>query len=72
MPLDPSKFDPTKYPRNRSSAQEGVQVAMEWCAIVFVGMLAVLFLAWALKLHLPDNLHTGIGSGANPPFGDAH
>ena len=51
MPLDPSKFDPTKLPRNRSSAQEGVQVAMEWCAILFVGMLAVGYTVgtwWAL------------------------
>ena len=45
MPLDPNKL----Y-RKRSSARETVLFALEWSAITFAGMLAVLFLAWALAL----------------------
>lgn len=49
MPLDPDKLA-QKTPKLRAE----VLLAAEWAAIVFAGMLAVLFLAWALALQLPE------------------
>ena len=49
MPLDPNKF----Y-QKRSSTRRTVLLAAEWSAIIFTGMLAVLFLSWALALQLLD------------------
>lgn len=60
MPLDPNNFH-----RKRSSAQQEVLAAVEWSAIIFAGMLAVLFLVWALTLRLPDSLPTGIENSSN-------
>ena len=48
MPLDPNKFC-----QKRSGARKAVLFAVEWSAIIFTGMLAVLFLSWALALQLP-------------------
>jgi hypothetical protein len=39
--------------------------AAHWTAIVFAGMLAVLFLAWALEVTAPQN-----GRAANDGTGD--
>ena len=64
MPLDPNKFH--RSSEKRPSAQQGVLAAAEWSAIVFAGMLAVLFLAWALTLRLPDILSADIETGSNP------
>lgn len=49
MPLDPDKLS-QKTPKLRAE----VLLAAEWSAIVFAGMLAVLFLAWALTLQFPE------------------
>lgn len=46
MPLDPNKLY-QKNPRLRPA----ILVAVEWSAIIFAGMMAVLFLGWALALH---------------------
>jgi hypothetical protein len=46
MPLDPNKLY-GKKPRLRSE----VLLALEWSAIIFAGMLAVLFLSRALALQ---------------------
>jgi hypothetical protein len=54
MPLDPTKLDPTKIRRKGSEARQAVLLAVEWSAIIFSGMLAVLFLSWALELRLPQ------------------
>ena len=54
MPLDPTKLDPTKIRRKESAARQEVLLAVEWSAIIFFGMLAVLFLSWALELRLPQ------------------
>ena len=67
MPLDPNKFH--QKSEKRPSAQQGVLVAVEWSAIIFAGMLAVLFLAWALTLRLPDILSADIETSANPAQG---
>jgi len=64
MPLDPNKFHHNS--EKRSSAPPGVLAAVEWSAIIFAGMLAVLFLAWALTLRLPDILSADIETGSNP------
>ena len=53
MPLDPTKFDPTKVRRKGSATRQAAVLAVEWSAIIFSGMLAVLFLSWALELRLP-------------------
>jgi hypothetical protein len=47
MPLDP-----TKIRRKGSATRQAVLLAVEWSAIIFSGMLAVLFLSWALELRL--------------------
>jgi hypothetical protein len=44
MPLDPNKFH-----RQRSSDRHAILFALEWSAIIFTGMLALLFLGWALS-----------------------
>ena len=49
MPLDP-----TKIRRKGSATRQAVLLAVEWSAIIFSGMLAVLFLSWALELRLPQ------------------
>lgn len=46
MPLDPNKF----Y-RKQSSTRRTALLAVEWSAIIFAGMLAVLFLSWAIALQ---------------------
>ena len=50
MPLDPNKF----YHKRRTSRPE-ILLAVEWSAIIFAGMLAMLFFAWALALQLPES-----------------
>jgi len=67
MPLDPNKFH--QKSEKRPSAQQGVLAAVEWSAIIFAGMLAVLFLVWALALRLPDGLPAGIETSSNPAQG---
>jgi hypothetical protein len=52
MPLDPNKLS-----HKRPRLQPDVLLAAEWSAIVFAGMLAVLFLVWAFALQFPE---TGI------------
>ena len=47
MPLDLDRF----FMKKKSAARRAVLFAVEWSAIIFTGMLAVLFLAWALALH---------------------
>jgi hypothetical protein len=47
MPLDPNRF----LVKKKSRARKAVLFAVEWSAILFTGMLAVLFVAWALALH---------------------
>ena len=54
MPLDPTKLDPTKIRRKGSATRQAVLLAVEWSAIISSGMLAVLFLSWALELRLPQ------------------
>lgn len=49
MPLDPSKFH-----QKRPSTHEPLRLAVEWSAIIFAGMLAVLFLSWAVTLQMPS------------------
>jgi hypothetical protein len=50
MPLDPNKLQ-----RKESGVREAALFAAEWSAIIFSGMLAVLFLSWAFALWtLPD------------------
>jgi hypothetical protein len=44
MPQDPNKF----Y-RKRPSDRRLILIALEWSAIIFAGMLALLFLGWALS-----------------------
>ncbi len=46
MPLDHGKFC-----RKKAGARQAMLIAMEWSAIIFAGMLAVLFLGWALASH---------------------
>lgn len=65
-------MDPTKLNRKRSSAQQGVLAAVEWCAIIFAGMLALLFLVWAVELQLPDRLPGGIDSNYTLTLGGGH
>ena len=63
MPLDPNKF----Y-QKRSSTRQAVLLAVEWLAIIFTGMLAVLFLRWALALQLPSESASLVTeSASNPP-----
>jgi hypothetical protein len=57
MPLDPTNLNP-----KRSSAQQNVLVAAEWCAILFTGMLAFLFLVWAVELQVPTRLPGSVDS----------
>jgi hypothetical protein len=54
MPLDPTKFNPTKTRRKGSGTGQAALLAVEWSAIIFSGMLAILFLSWALELQLPQ------------------
>ena len=49
MPLDPNKIS-----RKRPRLRPDILFAAEWSAIIFAGMLAVLFLAWALALQMPE------------------
>lgn len=49
MPLDPNKLS-----RKTPKPDADVLLAIEWSVIVFAGMLAVLFFAWALALQLPE------------------
>jgi hypothetical protein len=48
MPLDPNRFR-----QKRRSAAETLRLAVEWAAIIFAGMLAVLFLSWSITLQMP-------------------
>lgn len=68
MPLDPNRF----Y-QKRSSARQAILHAVEWSAIAFTGMLAVLFLSWALALQLPSQSITtestsNLAGGTSPIF----
>lgn len=49
MPLDPNKFS-----QETASTRRAVLFAVESSAIIFAGMLAVLFYSWALVLQLPS------------------
>ena len=63
MRLDPSKLDPGKIRRKGSATRQAALFAVEWSAIIFSGMLAVLFLSWALELLLPQiNISNGTES----------
>lgn len=68
MPLDPNKL----Y-RKGSATRQAVLFAVEWSAITFAGMLAVLFLGWALALRVPLTAFQGATlqfSGVTlPPIG---
>jgi len=65
MPLDPGKF----LRKKKSWAGNTVLFAAEWSAIIFTGMLAVLFLSWALALH-PPSLNTVIERADDMAGGD--
>ena len=45
---------PSKIRRKGSATRQAALLAVEWSAIIFSGMLAVLFLSWALQLRLPQ------------------
>jgi hypothetical protein len=69
MPLDPRHF----YRKKKSEAANTIFFAVEWSAIILIGLLAVLFLSWGLALHSPLRNalieHTNDMSGGNrPPF----
>jgi hypothetical protein len=47
-----------------SATMQEALLAAEWSAIIFSGMLAVLFLSWALELRLPQiNISNATESG---------
>jgi hypothetical protein len=65
MPLDPNGLH-----RKKPSIWLTVLPAVEWSAIVFTGMLSVLFLSWALALGMPSETvtlstdsHSGLAEG---------
>lgn len=64
MPLDPNKF---YHQKKSSSSRQAMLLAVEWSAIVFAGMLAVLFLSWAVELQMPSLSDSMIGENASDP-----
>jgi len=51
MPLDPNKFYQKKPNLEQSAIRPAVLLAIESCAIIVAGMLAVVFLCWALAVQ---------------------
>ena len=50
MPLDPNKLYQKKPRLEQPTLRPAVLFAIEWSAIIFAGMLAVLFLCWSLAV----------------------
>lgn len=66
MPLDPNKL----Y-QKRPKLRPEILVAVEWSAIIFALMLAVLFLGWALALQLVPETASFTADEISQPTNDS-
>lgn len=67
MPLDPSKL----YPKRRPKHGPEILQAVEWSAIVFAFMLAILFLSWALALQSAPETASFTAGEVHQPTSDS-